>query len=302
MIKIAVANRKGGSGKTTSSINLAAGLAIKGYKTLLVDWDTQANTTISYMTRKEISGSLANVFLKGPNYLPVERVIYETHLVNLDLIPADASMSIVEKLSELREQFILKTELDKLTDYDFIILDCPPSVGVPLTMAINACNYFLISVSAEYFPIEGANEMTEILKFAQQNNSKIQILGYLITRYWERKNISRGALEELKKQYGELVFTTVIHENVKLQEAPALRKSIFEYDPASVGCHDYLALVADVLERLGMNSEERVDSQEEREASPEGVVEITVEPDNTLATLEAGSSDSNLVIGVSTNV
>jgi chromosome partitioning protein len=252
---IAIANQKGGVGKTTTAVNLAAGLAVRGYRTLLVDLDQQRNATHSFEL-PEIDTTLADVLVGSKKELKdVREAVYETHIVNLDLVPANIRLALVEKQSSVGEQFRLKDSLFKLSEYDFILIDCPPSLGATLTQALLASHYVLVPIAAEYYPLEGVEDLNETIEETKRANENLQILGYLMTRYDKRNSICKEALAKVKGLYGDLVFEPLIHTNVQLQTAPAYKKSIYEHAPESKGSEDYLFLTDEVLERLDFSAE-----------------------------------------------
>jgi chromosome partitioning protein len=247
---IAVANQKGGVGKTTTAVNLSAGLAVRGFKTLLIDLDQQRNATHSFEL-PEIETTLADILVGSKKELKdIREAIYETHLVGLDLVPANIRLALVEKQSSVGEQFRLKDSLSKLTEYDFILIDCPPSLGATLTQALLASDFVLVPIAAEYYPLEGVEDLNETIEETRRANSNLQILGYLMTRYDKRNSICKEALAKVKTLYGEKVLEPLIHTNVQLQTAPAYKKSIYEHAPESKGSEDYLFLTDEILERL----------------------------------------------------
>jgi chromosome partitioning protein len=252
---IAIANQKGGVGKTTTSVNLAAGLAVRNYRTLLVDLDQQRNATHSFEL-PEIETTLADVLVGSKKDLKdIREAIYETHIVGLDIVPANIRLALVEKQSSVGEQFRLKDSLSKLTEYDFIIIDCPPSLGATLTQALLASHSVLVPIAAEYYPLEGVEDLSETIEETKRANPDLEILGYLMTRYDKRNSICKEALAKVKGLYGGLVFEPLIHTNVQLQTAPAYKKSIYEHAPDSKGSEDYLFLTDEVLERLNLADE-----------------------------------------------
>jgi chromosome partitioning protein len=233
---IAVANQKGGVGKTTTAVNLAAGLAVRGYRTLLIDLDQQRNATHSFEL-PEIETTLADILVGSKKDLKdIREAIYETHIVGLDLVPANIRLALVEKQASVGEQFRLKDSLSKLNEYDFVLID---SVLVP--------------IAAEYYPLEGVEDLNETIEETKRANSALKILGYLMTRYDKRNSICKEALAKVKGLYGDLVFEPLIHTNVQLQTAPAYKKSIYEHAPDSKGSEDYLFLTDEVLERFNLS-------------------------------------------------
>lgn len=157
---ISIANQKGGVGKTTTAVNLAAGLAIRGYHTLLIDLDSQCNATMTYLEMEKISHTLANVLVGYQDRQPLSEAIYETHIEGLDIAPAHIRLAMIERQVQIDEQYRLKECLESITDYDFVLIDCPPSLGVTLTQALLASRYVIVPIAAAYFPVEGVIDLT----------------------------------------------------------------------------------------------------------------------------------------------
>lgn len=264
---IAIANQKGGVGKTTTACNLAAGLAVKGYRTLLVDLDQQRNATHSFEL-PEIETTLAEVLVGSKKDLKdIREAIYETHIVGLDIVPANIRLALVEKQLTVGEQYRLKDALSKLNEYDFILIDCPPSLGATLTQALLASQQVLVPIAAEYYPLEGVMDLDETIEETKRANDSLQVLGYLMTRYDKRNGICKEALDKVKGMYGDLVFESIINTNVSLQTAPAYKKSIYEHAPESKGSENYLFLTDEVLERLKVEQARALKLVEKKEAS-----------------------------------
>ena len=264
---IAIANQKGGVGKTTTACNLAAGLAVKGFRTLLVDLDQQRNATHSFEL-PEVETTLAEVLVGSKKDLKdIHDAIYETHIVGLDLVPANIRLALVEKQLTVGEQYRLKDALSKLTEYDFILIDCPPSLGATLTQALLASHQVLVPIAAEYYPLEGVMDLDETIEETKRANESLKILGYLMTRYDKRNGICKEALDKVKVMYGDLVFEAIISTNVSLQTAPAYKKSIYEHAPESKGSENYLFLTDEVLERLQVEEVRPLKLVEKKEAS-----------------------------------
>lgn len=247
---IAVANQKGGVGKTTTATNLAAGLAISGYRTLLVDLDSQCNATFTFLAPDLIKTTLANVLVGHEERLPLIDAIYETHIQNLDIVPSHIRLAMIERQVQIEDQYRLKDSLDSVNDYQFAIIDCPPSLGMTLTQALLSSTHVIVPVAAQYYPLEGVIDLTSTINATRRPNPNLQILGYVMTQFDIRNSICSDALAKVQEMFPDLVFQTVIRTNVKLQSAPAFRKTIFEHAPNSHGSEDYEALTEEVLDRL----------------------------------------------------
>lgn len=254
MKTIAIANQKGGVGKTTTATNMAAGLAIRGFKTLLLDLDSQCNTTSTFLEPEVISTTLADVLVGHQVRPPLVEAIYETHITNLDLAPSHIRLAMLERAVQIEEQYRLKDALESLDGYDFTIIDCPPSLGMTLTQALLATQHVIVPVAAQYYPLEGVIDLKGTVEATKRPNPALSVLGYVVTNFDTRNRICAEALSKIQEMFSELVFETVIRTNVKLQTAPAYRKSIYEHAPDSHGSKDYDALTEEMLARLKMNS------------------------------------------------
>ena len=264
MKTISIANQKGGVGKTTTAVNLAAGLAIRGYKTLLMDLDSQRNSTQTYFEPEQITVTLADVLVGHDNRIPLDEARYATHIEGLDLVPSHIRVAMLDQMVTLQEQYRLKEALSSLPEpYDFCILDCPHTLGLTLTQALLASTHIIVPIAAEYYPLEGVSDLQETIRFARQPNPRLSILGYLVTRFHQRKNICAEALTKVKDMFGADVFETIIRDNVSLQVAPAYRKSIYEHSPKSAGSEDYENLTDEILSRLSMSSHLKLVAKEE---------------------------------------
>ena len=254
MKTVAIANQKGGVGKTTTACNLAAGLAIRGYKTLIVDLDSQCNTTTTFLEPDAITTTLADVLVGHQERPPLVEAIYETHIDNLDLAPSHIRLAMLERAVQIEEQYRLQDALKSLEGYDFTLIDCPPSLGMTLTQALLATQYVVVPVAAQYYPLEGVIDLKTTVEATKRPNPSLAVLGYAVTNFDTRNRICAEALQKIQEMFGDLVFETVIRTNVKLQTAPAFRKSIYEHAPDSHGSKDYDALTEEVLSRLKMSS------------------------------------------------
>jgi chromosome partitioning protein len=264
-ITIAVANQKGGVGKTTTAINLAAGLAIRGYKTLLIDLDSQRNATQSYFVPEDITATLADVLVGHDNRIPLDEARYATHIEGLDMVPSHIRIASLDQMVTIADQYRLKEALASLPEpYDFVILDCPHTLGMTLTQALLASTHIIVPIAAEYYPLEGVADLQETIRYARIPNPSLAMLGYLVTLFDQRKNICGEALAKVQQMFGEEVFETIIRDNVKLQTAPAFRLSIYEHAPKASGAEDYFNLIEEMLGRLKMSSRLQLVESKER--------------------------------------
>ena len=245
---IAIANQKGGVGKTTTAVNLAAVLASQGLRVLLVDADPQANATSGVgVIRGSFRRSLYHVLVLGES---LENVILPTELSRLDVAPSnkDLAGAEIELVESENREFKLRDALSTLqTPYDFVIIDCPPSLGLLTLNALTASKSLLVPIQAEYYALEGVTELFDTLaRIRRLHNASLAIEGLLLTMYDERTNLSSAVASDLRDFYGHQVFQTVIPRNVRLAEAPSYGKPIIVYDPHSRGSEAYIELSKEI--------------------------------------------------------
>ncbi len=246
---IAVVNQKGGVGKTTTSINLSASLAYKKKKTLLVDADPQGNASSGIgVNRREVNTSIYDCII---NETPATEAIVSTTQPNLDCLPSNISLAgaEIELVSVKDRDNRLKNTLSKVKDkYDFIIIDCPPSLGLITLNAFAAADSVLIPIQCEYYALEGLSQLTNTIKQVKKAiNPSLALEGVLATMYDSRTNLAIQVLDELKKYFPNKLYATAIPRNVRLSEAPSFGESILSYDITSKGADAYIALANEVI-------------------------------------------------------
>ena len=250
---IAITNQKGGVGKTTTAINLAAALASKGVRTLVVDMDPQANSSMSFLDIHELPRSVYDALTESNVHLtdiirPAEKV------ENLFIAPSTIALAKIEAklIGELDSHFRLKDELQAVQDqFDYVIIDTPPTLGIITVNALVAATHVLIPIQASYFALEGTDDLLETIdKIKVRANPELQILGALITMYDKRTLLAKDIYEQIQHVFGTKVFETVITKSVRLEESPAYRESIFTFAPRSTGAYEYYRLSEEVLSRV----------------------------------------------------
>lgn len=246
---LAVANQKGGVGKTTTSINLAASLAIAGKQTLLVDVDSQGNSTTGLgIDRALLASSLYEVLIDSRS---LKEAICKTELAQLFLVPSTKDLigAELELVNAQNRERRLKDALSTVhEDFDYILLDCPPSLGLLTLNALTAADSLLVPLQSEYYALEGLSSLLETLKLVQKAlNPDLYLEGILVTMFDSRNRLSHQVYEEIRSHFPDRLFRTVIHRNVRLSESPSHGKPAYLYDVNSTGAQDYLALAAELI-------------------------------------------------------
>lgn len=247
---IAIANQKGGVGKTTTAVNLSSCLAFKGKKVLVIDIDPQGNTTSGLgIDKKSIKKSIYDVII---NDVPLESTLLDTSIENLKISPSNIQLAgaEVELVSFFSRETRMKTALEsERPKYDFIIIDCPPSLGLLTVNSLTAADTILVPIQCEYYALEGLSQLMNTVKLVQKHlNPKLEVEGVVLTMFDARTNLSIQVVEEVKKYFKNKVYKTIIPRNVKLSEAPSFGLPIILYDPKSKGAECYLDLAQEVIE------------------------------------------------------
>lgn len=236
-------------GKTTTAVNLAAGLAFSGHKTLLIDMDPQANSTVSFIDPHSIQISVFD-YLESSE-ITAEEVTLQTNISHLELMPASISLAKLETklIGEIDGHFRLKDRIDPVKyKYDYVIIDTPPTLGIITINSLVAASHLLIPIQASYYALEGTDDLLETYeKVKGRSNPNLEIMGVLITLYDKRTVIAKDSEEHIRQLFGNKVFKTIISKNVRLEESPAYKESIFTFAPDSKGAVEYKELAEEIL-------------------------------------------------------
>ena len=248
---LAIANQKGGVGKTTTAINLAAALAMRKRRTLLIDLDPQANSSMSFVDLREVARSMYDVMVDPAVHL--RDVVLQTPLEHLSVAPARIALAKLEArmTGELDAPFRLKDQLHEIAaQYEAVVIDCPPALGLLTVNALVAASHLLIPIQSSYFALEGTDDLLETIeKVRLRPNPELRIMGVVITMHDRRTALGRDIRAQIRKVFGDKVFKTVISKSVRLEESPAYRESIFTFAPDSSGASEYYSLCEEVMDR-----------------------------------------------------
>jgi len=249
---IAIANQKGGVGKTTTAINLAGAFAQKRRRTLLIDLDPQAHSTLSFVPPEEVTYSVYDVL--SDHHLSLTEVIKPTRCANLCLVPSKIALAKLEVnlIGQFDAPFRLRDALaPRRKDFDMVVIDTPPALGIMTVNALVAATYLLVPIQASYYALEGTDDLLETLeRIRARPNPGLQLLGVLVTMFDKRTNLARDIRKQLRQVFGVKVFRTVISKSVRLEESPAYKETIFTYAPDSSGAEAYERLAREVLQRV----------------------------------------------------
>ena len=250
---IAIANQKGGVGKTTTSINLSSCIAAKGKKVLVVDIDPQGNTTSGYgIEKNDLDNTIYELMLGDCS---IEDCIIKDVIENISILPSNVNLAAaeIELIGVDKKEYILKNEIDWVKDrYDYIIIDCPPSLSLLTVNAMTTADSVLVPIQCEYYALEGLSQLIHTVNLVKERlNPNLEMEGVVFTMYDSRTNLSAQVVENVKSHLNQKVYRTVIPRNIRLAEAPSYGQPINIYDPKSAGAESYLALAKEVIDRKG---------------------------------------------------